>query len=41
MLPHVPGREVHHEAELGIIIGKTCAAFRAKTGARRCSAMPA
>jgi 2-keto-4-pentenoate hydratase/2-oxohepta-3-ene-1,7-dioic acid hydratase in catechol pathway len=24
ILPHVPGREVHHEAELGIIIGKTC-----------------
>lgn len=24
VLPHVPGREVHHEAELGIIIGKTC-----------------
>jgi len=23
VLPHVPGREVHHEAELGIIIGKT------------------
>ena len=24
VLPNVPGREVHHEAELGIIIGKTC-----------------
>ncbi|MBD3728189.1 MAG: fumarylacetoacetate hydrolase family protein [Sphingomonadales bacterium] len=24
VLPDVPGREVHHEAELGIIIGKTC-----------------
>lgn len=24
VLPLVPGREVHHEAELGIIIGKTC-----------------
>lgn len=23
-LPQVPGREVHHEAELGIIIGKQC-----------------
>lgn len=23
-LPNVPGREVHHEAELGIIIGKEC-----------------
>lgn len=23
-LPHVPGREVHHEAELAIVIGKTC-----------------
>lgn len=23
-LPHVPGREVHHEAELAIIIGKQC-----------------
>jgi 2-keto-4-pentenoate hydratase/2-oxohepta-3-ene-1,7-dioic acid hydratase in catechol pathway len=24
VLPAVPGREVHHEAELGIIIGRTC-----------------
>ena len=23
-LPHVPGREVHHEAELAIVIGKQC-----------------
>lgn len=24
VLPHVPGREVHHEAELAIVIGKQC-----------------
>jgi len=27
-LPHVPGREVHHEAELAIVIGRQCRGIR-------------